>query len=97
VSMGQEEEKLARQKAFAGFQINERLLSVARKNCVVMHCLPAHRGEEITADVLEGSQSVVLPQAQNRLHVQKGILAYLHGARIPAIHEDVGTNEPVFI
>jgi ornithine carbamoyltransferase len=97
VSMGQEEERAARTQAFNGYQINAALLKRAQKDCVVMHCLPAHRGEEITSDVLEGSQSVVLPQAQNRLHVQKGILAYLHGARMPARYEDVVTNEPVFI
>jgi ornithine carbamoyltransferase len=95
--MGQEEERAARTQAFNGYQINAALLKRAQKDCVVMHCLPAHRGEEITSDVLEGSQSVVLPQAQNRLHVQKGILAYLHGARMPARYEDVVTNEPVFI
>jgi ornithine carbamoyltransferase len=81
VSMGQEEEKLARQKAFAGFQINDQLLSVAGKNCVVMHCLPAHRGEEITADVLDGRRSIALDEAENRLHVQKGIMAFLFGMR----------------
>ena len=80
-SMGQEEEKLARQKVFLNFQINENLLSVASRNCVVMHCLPAHRGEEITAEVLEGSRSVVIPQASNRLHVQKGIIAFLMGTK----------------
>jgi len=81
VSMGQEEERTARLKAFAPYQINADLLKIANPECVVMHCLPAHRGEEITADVLEGSHSIVLPQAQNRLHVQKGILAYLFGER----------------
>jgi len=83
VSMGQEEEKQQRQKAFRGFQINQRLLSEASRECVVMHCLPAHRGEEITADVLEGEHSIVLEEAENRLHVQKGILAYLFKDREP--------------
>jgi ornithine carbamoyltransferase len=77
VSMGQEEERAARQKAFQGYRIDADMLSVASKGCVVMHCLPAHRGEEITADVLEGSQSVVLDEAENRLHVQKAIMSYL--------------------
>ena len=77
VSMGQEKEKAERGKAFQSYQINRKLLSVAARDCVVMHCLPAHRGEEITADVLEGGQSIVLDQAENRLHVQKGILAHL--------------------
>ncbi len=79
VSMGQEGEKLKREKAFKGFQVNERLLKAARPDCLVMHCLPAHRGEEITADALEGKQSVVLDQAENRLHVQKAIMAFLLG------------------
>jgi ornithine carbamoyltransferase len=81
VSMGQEEEKLKRQQAFAGFQINQKMLSTADPECLVMHCLPAHRGEEITAEVLEGSQSVVMEEVENRLHVQKGIIAYLLGER----------------
>ncbi len=84
VSMGQEAERAQRLEAFTGYQINAGLLSLAHPGCVVMHCLPAHRGEEITADVLEGPHSIVLPQAQNRLHVQKGILAYLFGAGKPA-------------
>ncbi|MBI1806990.1 MAG: ornithine carbamoyltransferase [Ignavibacteria bacterium] len=79
VSMGQENDEAARQKAFQSYQINSELLRVARPNCVVMHCLPAHRGQEITADVLEGSQSIVLEEAENRLHVQKAIMAYLIG------------------
>ncbi len=79
VSMGQEGEKLKREKAFKGFQVNERLLKAARPDCLVMHCLPAHRGEEITAEALEGKQSIVLDQAENRLHVQKAIMALLLG------------------
>jgi len=77
VSMGQEEERAARLKAFHAYKIDAKLLSVASKGCVVMHCLPAHRGEEITTDVLEGKQSVVLDEAENRLHVQKAIMTYL--------------------
>lgn len=79
VSMGQEDEKQERQRAFSGYQINADLLALADPRCVVMHCLPAHRGEEITTDVLEGNQSIVLEQAENRLHVQKAILAFLFG------------------
>jgi ornithine carbamoyltransferase len=81
VSMGQENEAAARRKAFEGFQINDKLVSVARQSCIVMHCMPAHRGEEITADVLDGERSIVFDQAENRLHVQKAVIAWLFGAR----------------
>jgi ornithine carbamoyltransferase len=77
VSMGQEDETVRRLKAFQKFQINKKLLLAARRDCVVMHCLPAHRGEEITADVLEGKQSIVFEQAENRLHAQKAIMTSL--------------------
>jgi ornithine carbamoyltransferase len=77
-SMGQEEEKEERAKRFRGFQLNAKALELAKKDAVVMHCLPAHRGEEITADVIDGPQSIVLDQAENRMHVQKGILAWLN-------------------
>jgi len=76
-SMGQEAEKEERIKAFAKFQINNDLLSLAKKNCLIMHCLPAHRGEEITDSVIESPNSIVFPQAGNRLVVQRGILVYL--------------------
>jgi len=76
-SMGQEEEQQKRQKDFAGFQINQETLQVADAECLVLHCLPAHRGEEISAEVLEGPHSVVFDEAENRLHVQKGILVTL--------------------
>jgi ornithine carbamoyltransferase len=78
-SMGQEEEQAVRVKAFAGFQVNEALLDGARGNCMVLHCLPAHRGEEITDDVMEGPHSAVWDEAENRLHVQKAIMATLMG------------------
>ncbi|NLC70729.1 MAG: ornithine carbamoyltransferase [Desulfuromonadaceae bacterium] len=78
-SMGQEEEQLKRQKAFAGFQINSDTLRVADPECVVLHCLPAHRGEEITAEVLEGPHSLIFDEAENRLHVQKAIMVTLMG------------------
>ncbi len=73
-SMGQEEEQVKREKAFDGYIVDEELLALAKDDAIVMHCLPAHRGEEISEDVLEGSQSVVWDQAENRLHIQKAIL-----------------------
>lgn len=74
-SMGQEDEAAARQKVFSPYQINSELLRRAKGDAIVLHCLPAHRGEEITAEVLEGPQSVVFDQAENKLHVHKAILA----------------------
>ncbi len=79
-SMGQEEEKEKRAKAFKGYQINSRILGLAKKDAIVMHCLPAHRDEEITADVIEGPRSAVWDQAENRLHIQKAILERMIGA-----------------
>lgn len=79
ISMGREREQARRLKALAPYQLNERLLKSARPDAVVMHCLPAHRGLEITAGVLDGPQSVVLDQAENRLHMQKAILVELLG------------------
>lgn len=76
-SMGQEEEAAARRQVFAPYQINEKLLKKAKPEAVVLHCLPAHREEEITAAVLEGSQSLVWDQAENRLHLQKALLEWL--------------------
>ncbi len=76
-SMGQEAEREARAKAFAGFQINDALLAVAAPGAKVLHCLPAHRGEEITDAVMEGPASVVWDEAENRLHVQKAILEWI--------------------
>jgi len=77
VSMGQESETEVRRNAFRNFQINGALLQKADPSCVVMHCLPAHRGEEITAEVLEGTRSIVLQEAENRLHVQKAVMTTL--------------------
>lgn len=74
VSMGMEEEKEAREKTFLPYQVSEKLVSAAKPDAVVMHCLPAHRGLEITDDVIDGPQSIVFDQAENRLHVQKAIL-----------------------
>jgi ornithine carbamoyltransferase len=78
-SMGQETEAKARRRAFGPYQVNERLVALARRDALVMHCLPAHRGEEITDAVIDGPQSVVFDQAENRLHVQKAIMLWLLG------------------
>ena len=74
-SMGQEAEKEVRAKIFAPYQVNQKLLDAAKKDAIVMHCLPAYRGYEITNDVLEGKQSVVFDEAENRMHAHKAILA----------------------
>src|SRR4030042_4704932 len=76
-SMGQESENEERKKIFKNYQINAKLLKKEKNDAIVMHCLPAHRGEEITGDVIDGPQSVVIDQAENRLHVQKAILEIL--------------------
>ena len=76
-SMGQEEEQKIREKAFAPFQVNAEIMSLANNDAVFMHCLPAHREEEVTAEVLEGAQSVVWDEAENRLHAQKALLEAL--------------------
>ena len=78
-SMGQEAEAKARLEAFAGYEVNAGLLAAASPGAVVMHCLPAHRGEEISADVIDGAQSVVFAQAENRLHAQQALLRFLVG------------------
>lgn len=79
VSMGQESERAKRMAEFAGFQVNAAMLAAAPKHAIVLHCLPAYRGQEITAEVIEGPQSRVFQQAENRLHFQKGLLAVLMG------------------
>lgn len=76
-SMGQEAEKAVREKAFEGYQVNARLMKAADPKALVLHCLPAHRGEEITAEVIDGPQSVVFEQAGNRLHTQKAVMEML--------------------
>jgi len=76
-SMGQEEETEQRRQVFPPFQVNNQLLAHAQKHAIVLHCLPAHRGEEITDDVADGPQSRLFPQAENRLHAQKAILVKL--------------------
>lgn len=79
-SMGQESEAAARMKAFAGYQINQEMLDLADSGAIVLHCLPAHRGEEITAEVLEANASPIFDEAENRLHAQKAVMALLMGA-----------------
>ncbi|MBI3078309.1 MAG: ornithine carbamoyltransferase [Deltaproteobacteria bacterium] len=80
-SMGQEQEHEARVRVFRPYQVNRSLVEAARGDALVMHCLPAHRGEEITDEVMDGPRSVVFPQAENRLHLQKAVLERLLGGR----------------
>jgi ornithine carbamoyltransferase len=75
--MGFEEENQKRKKDFANWQVHKDMMLRASKDAIFMHCLPAHRGEEVTADVIDGPQSVVWDEAENRLHVQKALLEYL--------------------
>jgi ornithine carbamoyltransferase len=77
VSMGQEKEALKKKKKFKKYQINKEVLGQAKKDAIVLHCMPAHRGEEITDEVMDGPQSVVFDQAENRLHTQKALLEFL--------------------
>ncbi len=76
-SMGQEEEQIKRAKVFAAYQVNSQLMALAKPDALFMHCLPAHRGEEVSKDVIDGAQSVVWDQAENRLHAQKALLEFL--------------------
>ena len=76
-SMGQEEEQAKREQAFANYQVNTGLMQAAARDALFMHCLPAHRGEEVAAEVIDGPQSVVWDEAENRLHAQKALLEYL--------------------
>ena len=76
-SMGQEEEQKIREQAFADFQVSSELMALANDDALFMHCLPAHRGEEVSADVIDGAQSVVWDEAENRLHAQKALLEFL--------------------
>lgn len=79
-SMGQEEEQKKRERAFADFQVDTATMSLANKDALFMHCLPAHRGEEVSAEVIDGEQSVVWDEAENRLHAQKALLEFLFTA-----------------
>jgi ornithine carbamoyltransferase len=78
-SMGQEAEAEVRRRVFTLYQVNEKLFSLAKKDAIFMHCLPAHHGEEVTDAVFEGKRSVVFDQAENRLHAQKALIAWLMG------------------
>jgi ornithine carbamoyltransferase len=78
-SMGQEEEAAKRARAFKGYQVSREMMALAAPDAIFLHCLPAHRGEEVTEEVFEGPQSRVFDQAENRLHVQKAIMATLMG------------------
>jgi ornithine carbamoyltransferase len=75
--MGYEDENQARLKAFKSWMVNDELMAVANSDALFMHCLPAHRGEEVSASVIDGSQSVVWDEAENRLHVQKALMEFL--------------------
>ena len=76
-SMGQESEKKQRESFFKGFQVNQLMMNQAKNNAIFMHCLPAYRGVEVSSEVIDGNQSVVWSEAENRLHVQKSLLLYL--------------------
>src|SRR5206468_4467400 len=80
-SMGQEAEREERLRHFQGYQVNGALLALAPAHTRVMHCLPAHRGEEVTDDVLDGDRSIVFEQAENRMHAQKALLVWLLGKK----------------
>ena len=75
--MGQEDEEDERKKIFKSLQVNKNVMNVANKNAIFMHCLPAHRGEEVTSEVLDSKSSVVWQEAENSLHAQKALLEYL--------------------
>ena len=78
-SIGQEQEKAQREQAFAGFQVNSEMMKVAKPDCMIQHCLPAHRGKEITEQVFEGHAQEIFDEAENRLHAQKAVMALLMG------------------
>jgi ornithine carbamoyltransferase len=83
--MGQESDSAIRRQAFAGFEVNAALLRHAAPDAIFMHCLPAHRGEEVSAEVIDSRRSVIFRQAENRLHAQKAALVALMGTRRPEI------------
>jgi ornithine carbamoyltransferase len=78
-SMGKESEKKQRLNAFKGYQVDQKMMSVAKSDALFMHCLPAHRGEEVSTEVIDGKQSAVWVEAENRLHAQKALLLHLIG------------------
>jgi ornithine carbamoyltransferase len=79
--MGQEDEQAARARVFAAYQVDARVMARARPEAIFLHCLPAHRGDEVAAEVIDGPASRVFDEAENRLHVQKAILEWLLGGR----------------
>jgi len=76
-SMGDEKELNKRERDFSSWQVNKKMMSLAKKNCIFMHCLPAHRNKEVTSEVIDGNQSVVWDEAENRLHTQKALMEYM--------------------
>ena len=90
-SMGYEAENEARKQAFADWCVDAEMMAAAKPDALFMHCLPAHRGEEVTADVIDGPQSVVWDEAENRMHVQKALMEYLLLGRL-AGHGDCGSG-----
>jgi len=87
VSMGQEKERAKRLRAFKGYQINGALTKLADPNYIFMHCLPAHRGEEVSAEIIDSSHSIVFDQAENRMHVQKAVLTFLLGPNLNSLKD----------
>jgi len=86
ISMGDEKEKEKRLKVFfPKYQVNQKLMNYAASDVLYMHCLPAHRGEEVTDDIIDGPRSIVWDQAENRLHAQKALLVTMMGTRIPSL------------
>jgi ornithine carbamoyltransferase len=77
--MGQEEEQQIRERAFAGYQVNGNVMSHAAGDAIFLHCLPAHRGEEVTDPVIDGPQSAVWDESENRIHAQKSVLRWVFG------------------
>jgi ornithine carbamoyltransferase len=92
-SMGQEDEAAERAAVFAPYALDARLVELAADAAIVLHCLPAHRGEEIAADVIDGHRSRVFDQAENRLHAQKAVLASLVGGIEPGVISAAATSE----
>lgn len=81
-SMGQESESAEREAVFAGFEVTNEIMSLADSSAIFMHCLPAHRGQEVSPSVIDGPQSMIYPQAHNRMHAARGVLAFLMGVKV---------------